>query len=152
MFVVYDAAEVFTTHATNPRVYDAIMVGGTSGNITVTFQQGSSQQFLGVPAWTVLPFRTSLVTAATATILIGLKGPITAMYFNSGGAVTKSDTAPNVFDGIWVNATGDGALNITPRMNASAVPFTGLVVGTFIPLRTRLVPTGGTATAIGLSF
>lgn len=45
---------------------------GAAGNITVTFADGASAQFLAVPTGSILPVQAVKVTAATATGLIGL--------------------------------------------------------------------------------
>lgn len=49
----------------------ALYVGG-AGNVTLTTPAGSSVQFTGLAAGSILPVRATHVTAATATGLVGL--------------------------------------------------------------------------------
>lgn len=148
--ISYVAAIATSAHASDPRVFDGIWVCG-AGNITVTFQQGPSIAFVGVPAGTLLPFKTRLITAATATGLIGLIGPSNPYCFNSAFIIAPHDTNPNIYDAIWVNATGAGALAVVGR-DSSAVVTLAVAVGQLVPIRTKLVKAATTATVVGLRF
>lgn len=53
------------------RVSRALYVG-VGGDVTVEFSDGSTVEFVGVPAGTVLPVAAVEVTAATATDMVAL--------------------------------------------------------------------------------
>lgn len=149
--ISYVSAQATSAHATDPRVFDGLWVCG-AGNITLTFQQGPSIAFTNIPAGTLLPFKTKLITAATATGIIGLIGPSNPYCFNSGFILTDHDTNPNVYDALWINATGGGTrLDVVPR-DASATITLTVAAGQLIPIRTKLVPAATTATVVGLRF
>lgn len=149
--MVYEAAQVITAHASDPRVFDALW-NSAAGTVTVTFQQGGSQQFQTIPAGTVLPFKIRLMTAAAAGTIVGLRSPVVGSWFNSAAAITPHDTNQNIFDGVWVNAVGGGTLlRLTPQQGSGDVDFT-VAAGQFIPVRTRLVKAATTATVVGLKF
>ena len=146
----YTAAGAVTAHASDPRVYDGLWCTVT-GNVTITFQQGPSIQFLGVPAGTLLPVKTRLITAITAT-MIGLVGPSNSFCFNSGFILTDDDTAANIYDAFYINATGGGTnLAVVGRDSSGTVTIT-VAVGQLIPIRSKLVLAATTATVIGLRF
>lgn len=69
----WDAATVTAGASDLARVPTrALYIGGTGGDVTVTMAAGTSVQFTGVPAGTILPIRVDKVTATTATNVIAL--------------------------------------------------------------------------------
>ena len=155
--ISYVSASVATAHASNARVFDGIWVFATAGNVasvTCTFQQGPSIQFSNIAAGTLLPFKTSLITAISGTGagVIGLNGPSNPYCFNSAFVITPNDTASNIYDAIWIDAVSGGTrLDVVPRTASGTVTLT-VAAGQIIPIRTQLVPAATTATVIGLRF
>lgn len=149
---IYASAENTTAHASNPRQYDALWVGGT-GDVTATLEQGGSVTFGAIPAGLILPVRLALITAATATNLIGLSNMVSmAPLFGSAAAVTPDDSASNMYDALYVSAVGGGTtLSVVPLMSSQVVNFT-VAAGQLVPVRTALVKAATTATVIGLRF
>jgi len=69
----FGEAVAITKSDTESNAYGSIYVGG-AGNVTVVTEAGQTITFTAPPVGTILPIRTSQVTAATtATLLIGLK-------------------------------------------------------------------------------
>ena len=69
----FGEAYAITKSDTESNVFGSIYVGG-AGNVTVVTEGGQTVTFTAPPVGTILPIRTSKVTAATtATLLIGLK-------------------------------------------------------------------------------
>jgi hypothetical protein len=69
----FGEAAAITKSDTESNAYGSIYVGG-AGNVTVVTEAGQTVTFTAPPVGTILPIRTSQVTAATtATLLIGLK-------------------------------------------------------------------------------
>jgi len=69
----FGEAVAITKSDTESNAYGSIYVGG-AGNVTVVTEAGQTVTFTAPPVGTILPIRTSQVTAATtATLLIGLK-------------------------------------------------------------------------------
>jgi hypothetical protein len=69
----FGEAVAITKSDTESNAYGSIYVGG-AGNVTVVTEAGQTVTFTAPPVGTILPIRTSKVTAATtATLLIGLK-------------------------------------------------------------------------------
>jgi len=69
----FGEAVAITTSDTESNAYGSIYVGG-AGNVSVVTEGGQTVTFTAPPVGTILPIRTSKVTAATtATLLIGLK-------------------------------------------------------------------------------
>lgn len=63
---------------------------------------------------------------------------------DTASAITKSDTAPNVFARIYVGGTGD--VKVVTE-NGDTVTFSAVPVGTVLPVRVKQVlSTGTTAT------
>jgi hypothetical protein len=67
----YNSAAAITAHSSNPNIFDAILVL-TTGDLTVAPAQGASVTMTGVPAGTLVPIRTRLVTACPANT-VGLR-------------------------------------------------------------------------------
>jgi hypothetical protein len=69
----FGEAVAITKSDSESNAYGSIYVGG-AGNVTVVTEAGQTITFTAPPVGTILPIRTSKVTAATtATLLIGLK-------------------------------------------------------------------------------
>ena len=69
----FGEAVAITKSDSESNAYGSIYVGG-AGNVTVVTEAGQTVTFTAPPVGTILPIRTSKVTAATtATLLIGLK-------------------------------------------------------------------------------
>jgi hypothetical protein len=67
-----------TKHDTTANVFDAFFVGVT-GDVKVTTSTGAVLTLVGVPAYTVIPVRVTLIwsTGTTATNIVGCKYGIT---------------------------------------------------------------------------
>lgn len=73
------------------------------------------------------------------------------MLFNSAGAITPSDSAQNVFDGLYVTGTGGGTrLDVVMAQGSGTVTFT-VAAGQYLPFRVRKVMAATTASVVGLS-
>jgi hypothetical protein len=69
----FGEAVAITKSDSESNAYGSIYVGG-AGDVTVVTEAGQTVTFTAPPVGTILPIRTSKVTAATtATLLIGLK-------------------------------------------------------------------------------
>jgi len=74
-------------------------------------------------------------------------------YASKGEEVTPDDSAPNVFDAIYVGGAGDVEVRLQNDVVGSII-FVAVPVGSILPIRTSLIlATGTTATnIIGLNL
>lgn len=67
--------------------------------------------------------------------------------FASAAAITKSDSAANVYDAVYVGGAGNIAVIL--ENDSAAVTITGVLAGTLLPIRTsKVMSTNTTATAM----